>query len=179
MKALGDVVLCDGVNRIVFSAAVHQPWPDRRPGMTFGDGGSIIIGRRPGGPTCGRGTSIDPLQSPVRQGTFAADVCCLQTENVPSCGGYIPDISGLPSDDSDGPPGVARPKYDYDGCSPEMALEGMRVEDGRIVLPSGMRYRLLVLPPGETMTPELLAKIKDLVEAGATVVGPRPVRRRA
>ena len=26
------------------------------------------------------------------------------------------------------------------------------------------------------MTPELLAKIKDLVEAGATVVGPRPVR---
>ena len=52
----------------------------------------------------------------------------------------------------------------------------MRVRDGRLVLPDGMSYRLLVLPPGETMTPVLLAKIKELVEAGATVVGPRPGR---
>ena len=43
-----------------------------------------------------------------------------------------------------------------------------------VVLASGMSYRVLVLPPGRTMTPALLAKIKDLVAAGATVVGPRP-----
>ena len=112
----------------------------------------------------------------LRQGLFAADVCCLQTEDVPSCGGYIPDISGLPSDDSGGPPGVARPKYDYDGCSPEMALDG-HARRGRADC-AAQRHALppAVLPPGETMTPALLAKIKDLVEAGATVVGPRPVR---
>ena len=38
-----------------------------------------------------------------------------------------------------------------------------------------MSYRLLVLPDLLTMTPQLLGKIKDLVAAGATVLGPRPV----
>jgi hypothetical protein len=177
MKALGDVALCDGVNRFVIHRYCQQPWLDRQPGMTFG----------PWGVHYDRTETWWPYVRPwheylsrcnhlLRQGLFAADVCCLQTEDVPSCGGYIPDISGLPSDDTSGPPGVARPKYDYDGCPPELALGGMRVADGRIVLPSGMSYRLLTLPPGETMTPELLAKIKNLVEAGATVVGPRPVR---
>ena len=105
-----------------------------------------------------------------------ADVCCLQTEDVPSCSGYQPQITGLPSDDGDGPPGMVRPRYDYDGCSAESVLTRMRVQRGRIVLPDGMSYRLLALPPGRTMTPALLAKIKDLVEAGATVVGAPPVR---
>ena len=48
----------------------------------------------------------------------------------------------------------------------------MTVRDGRLVLPDGMSYRLLVLPESATMTPALLGKIKELVEAGATVVGP-------
>ncbi|NLH17862.1 MAG: hypothetical protein GX455_14900, partial [Phycisphaerae bacterium] len=33
-----------------------------------------------------------------------------------------------------------------------------------------------VLPQTNTMTPRLLSKIKELVEAGATIVGPRPTR---
>ncbi len=37
-----------------------------------------------------------------------------------------------------------------------------------------MSYRVLVLPQRETMTPSLLRKIKELVAAGATVVGPPP-----
>jgi hypothetical protein len=37
-----------------------------------------------------------------------------------------------------------------------------------------MSYRLLVLPERRTLSPGVLQKIKELVEAGATVVGPRP-----
>ena len=48
----------------------------------------------------------------------------------------------------------------------------MSVADGRIVLPDGMSYHVLVLPQVETMTPALLSKIKGLVEAGATVFAP-------
>src|SRR5439155_629687 len=55
-------------------------------------------------------------------------------------------------------------------------LTRMKVKDGRLVLPDGMSYRLLVLPQFETMTPALLRKIKTLVEAGATVLGPPPVK---
>ena len=48
------------------------------------------------------------------------------------------------------------------------------VRDGQLVFPGGAAYRLLVLPACDTMTPALLAKIKQLIESGATVVGPAP-----
>ena len=64
--------------------------------------------------------------------------------------------------------------YNFDGCTPEVVLTRMSVKDGRIVLPDGMSYRVLVLPQVETMTPALLGKIKELVVAGATVVAPSP-----
>jgi hypothetical protein len=50
------------------------------------------------------------------------------------------------------------------------------VKDGRIAFPGGSSYRLMVLPQVETMTPGLLAKIRDLVKAGAAIVGAPPVK---
>jgi hypothetical protein len=52
----------------------------------------------------------------------------------------------------------------------------MSVKDGKLVLPDGMSYQMLALPRSETMTPKLLRKIKDLVRAGATIAGNRPVK---
>jgi hypothetical protein len=48
------------------------------------------------------------------------------------------------------------------------------VKNGKLVLPDGMTYSMLVLPKIETMRPELLAKIKELVLQGAVVLGPKP-----
>jgi (4-O-methyl)-D-glucuronate---lignin esterase len=50
----------------------------------------------------------------------------------------------------------------------------MKVENGRIVLPDGMSYQVLVLPEDQMLTLELLRKVRDLVRDGATVVGPKP-----
>ena len=50
----------------------------------------------------------------------------------------------------------------------------MSVKDGRLVLPDGMSYAILILPEQVQMTMEVLEKIEKLVKAGATVVGPRP-----
>jgi hypothetical protein len=55
-------------------------------------------------------------------------------------------------------------------------LNRARVEHGQLVLPDGMSYRLLVLPPSETMRPETLAKIKSFADAGLTVLGSLPAR---
>jgi hypothetical protein len=53
----------------------------------------------------------------------------------------------------------------------------MSVKNGRIILPNGMSYRVLVLPASDRMTPMVLRKIQELVKAGATVVGPtKPVK---
>ena len=52
----------------------------------------------------------------------------------------------------------------------------MTVENGRLTLPSGMSYRVLVLPDTDRMGLAVLRKIRDLVRAGATVVGPKPTK---
>ncbi len=94
-----------------------------------------------------------------------ADVAFLGSENGPNS---FPDRESM---DPAIPPG-----YDFDDLPPEVLLKRVKVRDGRLVLESGMSYRILVLPPGRTMTPALLGKIKELVAAGATLVGPRPAR---
>ena len=63
-----------------------------------------------------------------------------------------------------------------DGCTPETLLSRASVQNGRIAMPDGMSYRALVLPSVPAMTPRLLGKIVELVEAGATVIGNPPSR---
>ena len=158
LKAMGDEAFCQGVNRFVFHRYAHQPWLDRKPGMTMGPWG-VHYERtetwweqtRPWHEYLARCNHL------LRQGLFVADICRLQAEG---------SSNGLNQGDQSA--------YGYDYCSPEVLLTRMKVQDGRLVLPDGMSYRLLVLPTSETMTPILLGKIKDLVEAGAIVIGPRP-----
>ena len=52
----------------------------------------------------------------------------------------------------------------------------MKFSGGRIVLPDGLSYALLVLPDREDMPLAVLRKLGELIEAGATVVGRKPVR---
>jgi hypothetical protein len=47
-----------------------------------------------------------------------------------------------------------------------------RVKEGRVVLASGAEFRLLALPENGVMTPRLLGKVRELVRAGAAVMGP-------
>ena len=177
IKDLGDWAFCEGINRFVFHRYALQPWPERRPGMSMGPWGLHYERTE---------TWWDQLrpwheylarcQYLLRQGLFVADICYLQPEGAPRRFSPPADASDLPAGTSP-PAGVAaatyyRPGYNFDGCTPEVVLTRMTVRDGRLVLPDGMSYRVLVLPVVESMTPALLGKIKELVEAGATVVAP-------
>jgi hypothetical protein len=77
--------------------------------------------------------------------------------------------------------------FDYDGVNAEVILSRLTVKDGQLRLPpcaaapgveagEGPSYRYLVLsqPQCRTLTPAVLEKIRDLVKAGATLVGPPP-----
>jgi hypothetical protein len=164
MKPLGDLAFTLGVNRFVFHRYSMQPWLDRKPGMTFGPFG-IHYERTNTWWEQSRAwnTYLARCQSMLQSGQFVADVAYLGSENSPN---------SFPKRESLDP--VIPPGYDFDDLPPEVLLKQMTVRDGRLVLPSGMSYRILVLPPGRTMTPALLGKIKELVVAGARVVGPRP-----
>jgi hypothetical protein len=160
LKPLGDRAFCEGINRFVFHRYALQPWADRRPGMTMGPWGIHHERTQTWWElTPAWHTYLARCQFLLRQGLFAADICYLQPETSPQ--GFNDH---------------KRYGYDFDNCGAEAVLTRMTVRDGRLVLPDGMSYRLLVLPDTPAMTPPLLRKIKELVEAGATVLGPRPQR---
>jgi hypothetical protein len=64
--------------------------------------------------------------------------------------------------------------YSFDYINAEVLLRDATMKDGRLTLPDGMNYGLLVLPKQTTMRPEVLAKVKQLVSDGLTILGPAP-----
>jgi hypothetical protein len=66
--------------------------------------------------------------------------------------------------------------YDYDVITEEALLARTSVREGRIVLPDGVSYRVLVLVDREVISLPVLRKVQKLVADGATVVGRRPSR---
>jgi alpha-L-rhamnosidase len=167
IKALGDWAFCEGINRFVFHRYALQPWLDVKPGMSMGPWG-LHYERTSTWWEQSKGWHeyLARCQFLLQQGQFVADICYLEPEASPNRF-RAPPTPGSPAH---------RPAYNFDGCTPEVLLKQMKVKDGRLVLPSGMSYRVLVLPQVETMTPQLLRKVVELVQAGATVVGPAPLR---
>ena len=86
-------------------------------------------------------------------------------------GNHVPNIARLKKDD----PAKVLPCYDYDVIDEEVLLQAS-VANGQVVLPSGMAYRVLALPGVKVLSLEVARKLRDLVRAGATVVGSKPER---
>ncbi len=162
IKRRGDWAFCEGMNHFVLHVYVHQPWENRWPGMNAWFG--TEFNRHNTWFEQSR-VWIDYLRRcffMLQQGQYVADVCYFIGEDTPKmCGIHKPDL----------PTG-----YAFDDVNAEIIQEQMQVKNGRFVLPSGMSYRLLVLPKLDTMRPELLRKIRDLVAAGGAVLGPPPSR---
>jgi len=165
MKALGDTMFALGVNRFIFHRYAMQPWINRFPGMTMAQYGVHFERTNTWWEmSTAYLTYLARCQYLLQQGRFVADVAYLNSEKAPNAHpGREALTPAMPAG------------YDYDIVPPEVLLTAA-VEQGRIRLPSGMAYRLLVLPSTDTMRPELLEKIKQLVAGGATVLGPSPRR---
>ena len=163
IKDLGDWAFCEGINRFVFHRYALQPWTDARPGMSMGPWGLHYERTQTWWEQSKAWHEyLARCQFLLQQGKFVADLCILEPEM--SIQRFKSPVKS----------GYDRPPYNFDGCPPDALMTRMSVKDGRLVLPDGMSYRWLVLPQTEAMTPALLRKIKELVAAGATVVGAPP-----
>jgi hypothetical protein len=161
LKSRGDWAMAEGVNQFILHLFIHQPG-ERPPGINawfgtefnrhntwFGEMGAWIA-------------SFRRAHAVLQQGLPVADVAYFTGEDAPKeTGVRVPEI----------PPG-----YNYDYLNGEVLLRDLRVRDGRFILPGGVSYRLLVLPPLDTMRPELLEKIAVLVKEGGAVLGDPPSR---
>lgn len=163
LKALGDWSFGEGVNQAILHLYIHQAVEKKGPGVCFGFGSEF--NRNNTWWNLAMKPWIDYQRKcsvMLQAGKPMADVAYFIGEDAPK-------MTGLKQ--------PAPPKgCDYDFINAEVIVNRLSVKDGRLVLPEGTSYRVLVLPPQETMRPEVLRKIKELVEAGATVVGPVPKR---
>jgi hypothetical protein len=162
-KALGDLAFCEGINRYIFHRYAQQPWLDLKPGMTMGPWGTHLERTQTWWTEAHEWLRyVARCQYLLQSGRFVADACYYYGEDAPA---DLPNRRGLRPELPQG--------YDYDGCDAG-AVRSMTVKNGRVVLPSGISYSLLILPESQFMTPRMARKIRELVAAGATVWGPKP-----
>jgi len=170
LKAMGDMHFVDGINRMMIHLWAAQPYPGRVPGQT-GAAGTYVNEHttwiRPGKAWF---DYLRRCQSLLQTGIPVSDALYFIGEDVP-CRALIPPRYGSYY--------VTEPAlpdgYDFDSVSQDALLNLLTVKNGMIVLPSGVCYKVLVMRPDRLMTPRVANKIRDLVEAGAQVVGPKPL----
>jgi hypothetical protein len=165
LKPSFDKALCEGMNRLVWHAFVCSPDSTGIPGQQYFAGTHLnpkVTWWSRSGPFF---DYIDRCQFMLQQGLFVADVCFYY-------GDHVPNFTQLKKSD----PAHVLPGYDYDVITEEALLGRASVRDGRIVLPDGMSYHMLVIPDRAVVSLQVLRKIKQLVAAGATIVGPKPMK---
>ncbi len=163
MKARGDWAFTQGINHSVLHVYIHQPYDNTKvPGVTAWFGMSFQRNNTWFEQSKAWIDYMRRCHFMLQQGKHVADVCYFIGEGTPKMTGIR---------DPELPPG-----YDYDYINADVIEHRLNVKDGLLVLPDGMSYRLMVLPPQETMRPELLRKIRKLVENGGAILGPPPGR---
>lgn len=168
MKALADYIMSVGVNQLVYHATTHQPYTGSQPGnlMTMGPFGTHLDRTSSWASQFGAfNLYVSRCCYMLQQGRYVADVLYLKDEAISSGVANYNEVSPIT------PYG-----YRWDICSAEALQKRIGVKDGRIVLPDGMNYKLMVVTPMERTSPETLKRILSLVRQGMRVmlVGNKP-----
>ena len=162
IKHRGDRFFAEGINATLLHVYIHQPYEDKNPGVNAGFGNPFNRKNTWFSQMDVYTQYLKRTNYMLQQGLNVADVCYFIGEDTPKMTGVT---------DPSLPVG-----YQFDYMNAEVIEKYMTVEGGLITLPHGTQYKIMVLPKLETMRPKLLAKIKQLVNDGAVVLGPAPSR---
>jgi hypothetical protein len=161
-KKRGDWSYTEGINQVVLTLFIHQFDEYKKPGVNAWFGSEI-----------NRHNTWFDMSKPwidyqlrnnflLQQGRYVADVCYFIGEDAPKSNGI--QEPPLPQG------------YSFDFINYDVIMNHLDVKDGRFILPDGMSYKVMVLPESETMRPELLLKISNLVEKGGIILGSPPIK---
>jgi hypothetical protein len=165
LKPTADKELALGLNRFVIHTSVHQPVSDKIPGLGLGPYGQWFTRHETWAEIAKPWTTYLARSSyMLQQGKFVADILY-----------YYGEDSNLTAIFRDKAPDIPA-GYNFDYVNADALVHLLAVKDGKLVTPSGMSYRVLALDPRAAhMSLEVLRKIRDLANAGAVVVGAKPV----
>jgi hypothetical protein len=164
LKPTADIEMASGLNRFIIHTSVHQPVSDKIPGLSLGPFGQWFTRHETWAEQAQPWiTYLARSSFMLQQGSFAADILYFYGEDS--------NITAIFADKSpDIPAG-----YNFDYVNADALVNRLSVAGGLISTKSGMTYRLLALDPrSRHMSLPVLRKIRDLVRAGAAVVGPKP-----
>jgi len=162
IKQRGDRFFAEGINNTLLHVYITKPYEDKNPGMNAWFGNEFNRKNTWFSQIDIYTQYLKRTNFMLQQGLNVADVAYFIGEDAPKMTGITDPV--LPVG------------YQFDYMNAEVIEKYMTVKDGLLTLPHGTQYRIMVLPKLETMRPELLTKIKQLVENGAVVLGPAPKR---
>lgn len=181
IKNLADYAYAYGINELVVCAVAYQPWvksssllskgrkdeglraDDEKLKISTANGRQYVLNRL---------NTLWPLSKPfwdyqarcswmLRQGKPVSDICIYLGDDIPAriLSHKLPDI----------PQG-----YDFDAFTTDALLSRMSANDGRITLPDGVSYRVMILPnDGEQLPCEAMEKIEAFRKAGIPIYDPQ------
>lgn len=160
LKPLADKNFALGMNKVALHVMAHNPWLDRKPGMTLNGVGNYFQRDQTWWQEAKAWTDYLARCSALLQiGRPVVDVVYFTGETLPSRA-VLPERRSVAL-----PAGYAADSINRDAlwCLAE-------VKQGRLVLPGGASYAALVLPKGETPSSELAGKLAEFARAGLAVV---------
>lgn len=211
IKTLLDRNYALGINRIFYHVNTHNPYLDRKPGMTLDGIGLFFQRDNTWWSDGGKGLTdyMRRAQSLLQYGKPVVDIAVFTGEEMPRRS-VLPDrlVNSLPGifgeervrSEKERLANVGQPLrtmpvkvshsanmadpdkwinplrgYNYDSMNKDALLRLAKVENGRIVLPGGASYSMLVLPlasqlmPDTILSDEVRAKVRELTAAGVIV----------
>ncbi|KPL11147.1 MAG: hypothetical protein AMS26_20640 [Bacteroides sp. SM23_62] len=185
-KQLCDIVFCNGLNQVFFHTFAHNPEIAGKPGFVYHAGEHINVNTtwwEMAGPFM---DYLSRCSYMLRQGNFVGDACLYYGDQAPNLvppKRIDPNIKPIFGDSLCLHCGRPKPVdagelpgYDYDYINADIITTTLTAEDGKLVLPTGQSYRVMLLPDRDDISLEVLKSLEKLVSDGAIVIGRRPER---
>ncbi len=164
LKPTADKEMAMGLNRFVIHTSVHQPLLDRKPGLALGPFGQWFTRNETWAEQAEPWISYLARSCYLlQQGHFAADIVYFYGEDTNLTALFLNKAPEIPEG------------YNFDYINADALVHLLKFENGQLATASGMKYRVLALDPhSQHMSLPVLRKIRELVQAGAIVSGPKP-----
>jgi hypothetical protein len=162
LKGNIDRVFCSGVNRIVWHTFTSSPKEFGLPGNEYFAGTHLNPNVTWWKQSVDFISYLNRCSFLLQQGLFVADILYYYGDDVPNFVFLKEDLPELNFG------------YDWDKCSKDVIINRVTFDGNKIVLPDGMSYQVLMLGPEKAIDLNVLKKVESLVNAGMTLVSPRP-----
>ncbi len=182
LKRAGDAAFAIGINRLYFHSYTHQP-DESYPGWQMVPWGTAINRKLTWWDFSEAWIEyLSRCQFMLQQGNRVTDLLAFSGEGAGSSSyfAFQPDSIRVRTQGWGGSGQLklfremAGEGYSWTACNKDVIMNRLSVEDGWLTLPGGQKFRLLMLPDLQSLSPEILLKLKELVSDGAILYGPKP-----